>query len=94
VIISRPIIVRQLFFREGTRNRSKKHSLKGLKFCAAPSAYVVPVSINNSWKMVKFGFSSWFRKSSYLAMHKPLKVSDFEDLMQRRKKAVVEGIKL
>jgi hypothetical protein len=38
--------------------------------------------------MVKFDFSSWFRKSSYLAIHKSLKVSDFEfeDLMQEAEK--------
>jgi 1-acyl-sn-glycerol-3-phosphate acyltransferase len=54
--------------------------------CKAASAYVVPVSINNSWKMVKFGFSLRFRKSLTFVMHKPLKVSefDFEELIGRK----------
>jgi 1-acyl-sn-glycerol-3-phosphate acyltransferase len=52
---------------------------------AVPPAYVVPVSINNSWKMVNLVFSLGLE--TYLVMHKPLKVSefDFEELIERPK---------
>jgi 1-acyl-sn-glycerol-3-phosphate acyltransferase len=48
-------------FPEGTRSKTgvpKAFSQTGLKILCknAPSAYVVPVSINNSWKIVKYGF--------------------------------------
>ncbi len=61
-----------VIFPEGTRSKTgvpKEFALSGLKVLCkyAPSAYVIPISINNSWKMVRFGFfSAWFRKSSYL----------------------------
>jgi 1-acyl-sn-glycerol-3-phosphate acyltransferase len=34
----------------------KEFSQTGNFMQNAPSAYVVPVSINNSWKIVKYGF--------------------------------------
>jgi 1-acyl-sn-glycerol-3-phosphate acyltransferase len=48
-----------VIFPEGTRSKTgvpKAFSQTGLKILCknAPSAYVVPVSINNSWKIVKF----------------------------------------
>jgi 1-acyl-sn-glycerol-3-phosphate acyltransferase len=84
-----------VIFPEGTRvkRQTKEFSQTGLKILckAAPSAYVVPVSINNSWKMVKLVFLR-FRKS-YLCNTK-LKVSefDFEELI-KAESAVVGGIK-
>lgn len=49
-----------VIFPEGTRSRTgvpKKFFTGGLKalMAHAPSALLVPVSINNSWKMLKFG---------------------------------------
>ena len=49
-----------VIFPEGTRSKTgapKKFSENGLKILCkfAPSAYIVPISINNSWKMVRFG---------------------------------------
>lgn len=49
-----------VIFPEGTRSRTgvpKKFMTGGLKalMANAPSALLVPVSINNSWKMLKFG---------------------------------------
>lgn len=54
-------------FPEGTRSRDgkpKKFSLKGLKIMAkhTPEALIVPVTINNSWKVFKYGnfpFGMW-----------------------------------
>lgn len=47
-------------FPEGTRSRNgqpKKFSVNGLKTIIKhnPNAYIVPVSINNSWKIFKYG---------------------------------------
>lgn len=47
-------------FPEGTRSRTgvpKKFSLNGLKMIIKhnPEAYIVPVTINNSWKMFRYG---------------------------------------
>ncbi len=49
-----------VIFPEGTRSRTgqpKKFQTTGLKVLMkkAPSAYIVPVSINNSWKMLRYG---------------------------------------
>ena len=90
-----------VIFPEGTRSKTgqpKAFSQTGLKILckAAPSAYVVPVSINNSWKMVKFGFFPvGLGNHLTFAIHKPLKVSefDFADLIEKAEEAVVKGIK-
>ena len=49
-----------VIFPEGTRSRTghpKKFQTTGLKVLmrSAPSALVVPISINNSWKMLRYG---------------------------------------
>ncbi|WP_299533962.1 1-acyl-sn-glycerol-3-phosphate acyltransferase [Ulvibacterium sp.] len=49
-----------VIFPEGTRSRTgkpKKFQPMGLKILLrnAPSAYIVPISINNSWKMLQYG---------------------------------------
>jgi 1-acyl-sn-glycerol-3-phosphate acyltransferase len=48
------------YFSEGTRSKTgkpKAFAQTWLKYCVnTPSAYVVPISINNSWKIVKYGF--------------------------------------
>jgi 1-acyl-sn-glycerol-3-phosphate acyltransferase len=49
-----------VIFPEGTRSRNgspKKFQENGLKtlFKYAPDAWIVPVSIQNSWKLVRFG---------------------------------------
>lgn len=90
-----------VIFPEGTRSKTgepKNFSQTGLKILckAAPSAYVVPVSINNSWKMVKFGFFPLgLGNRLTFDIHNPLKVSDcdFAELMEKAESAVVKGIK-
>lgn len=89
-----------VIFPEGTRSRNgvpKKFSENGLKILCknAPSAYLVPVTINNSWKMVKFGsFPMGLGTHIMFTVHPPLKVSDysFDELVQRTEKAVTESI--
>jgi 1-acyl-sn-glycerol-3-phosphate acyltransferase len=91
-----------VIFPEGTRSKTgkpKEFSQTGLKMLCknAPSAYVVPVSINNSWKMVKFGFFPvGLGNHLTFVVHEPLAVSeyDFADLMVKTETAVVNGIKI
>ena len=70
----------------------------GLKILCkyAPSAYIVPISINNSWKIVKYGFFPLgLGNHLTFTVHKPLAVSDynFAELMEKTENTVVKGIK-
>lgn len=90
-----------VIFPEGTRSKTgkpKEFAQSGLKILCkyAPSAYVVPISINNSWKMVKFGFFPLgLGNRLTFTVHKPLAVSefDFAELMAKTESEVVKGIK-
>ena len=89
-----------VIFPEGTRSKTghpKKFSENGLKtLCKnAPSAYILPITINNSWKMVKFGsFPMGLGNRLVFTIHKPFKVSDypFEELFQKTEKTILSGI--
>lgn len=91
-----------VIFPEGTRSKTghpKKFSENGLKilYKNASSAYILPISINNSWKMVRYGsFPMGLGNRLTFTIHQPLKVSDysFEDLLEKTEKTVVSGIKL
>jgi 1-acyl-sn-glycerol-3-phosphate acyltransferase len=90
-----------VIFPEGTRSKTgkpKEFAQTGLKILckSTPSAYVVPVSINNSWKMVKYGFFPLgLGNRLTFVLHKPLAVSeyDFAELMAKTESEVVKGIK-
>jgi 1-acyl-sn-glycerol-3-phosphate acyltransferase len=90
-----------VIFPEGTRSKTgmpKSFAQSGLKILckSAPSAYVVPISINNSWKIVKYGFFPLgLGNRLSFAVHKPLAVSefDFAELMEKTESEVVKGIK-
>jgi 1-acyl-sn-glycerol-3-phosphate acyltransferase len=89
-----------VIFPEGTRSKTgkpKEFAQTGLKILCknAPSAYIVPVSINNSWKMVKFGFFPvGLGNHISFVVHNPLKISDysFPELMEKVESEVVKGI--
>lgn len=91
-----------VIFPEGTRSKTgkpKPFAQSGLKILCkyAPSAYVVPITINNSWKMVRFGaFPMGLGNHLQFTIHPPLKVSDysFEDLVEQTESAVVQGIQI
>jgi 1-acyl-sn-glycerol-3-phosphate acyltransferase len=91
-----------VIFPEGTRSKTgqpKSFAQSGLKILCkyAPSAYVVPITINNSWKMVRFGaFPMGLGNRLKFTIHQPLKVSEysFEDLIEQTERAVVEGIQI
>jgi len=90
-----------VIFPEGTRSKDgtpKKFSENGLKILCkyAPSAVVVPISINNSWKLVKFGtFPMGLGNRLEFIIHEPIKVKDFpfEVLMEKVEKSVVQSIR-
>ena len=79
-----------VIFPEGTRSRTgepKRFSPNGLKMLVkyAPSAYVVPITINNSWKFLKYGgFPMELGVNLTFDVHKPIKVSsmDFDNLFK------------
>jgi len=89
-----------VIFPEGTRSKTgvpKKFSENGLKMLCkkAPSAYIVPITINNSWKMVKFGsFPMGLGNKLEFIIHEPLKVSDysFEEIFTKTESAVTQAI--
>jgi len=90
-----------VIFPEGTRSKTgkpKEFAQSGLKILCkyAPSAYVVPISINNSWKMVKFGaYPMGLGNNLEFIIHEPIAVNDssFEELMKKTENAVVQSLK-
>jgi 1-acyl-sn-glycerol-3-phosphate acyltransferase len=89
-----------VIFPEGTRSKTgkpKEFAQSGLKILCkyAPSAYVVPITINNSWKMVRFGaFPMGLGNRLTFTIHEPMAVKDyaFEELIQKTEAAVVSKI--
>jgi 1-acyl-sn-glycerol-3-phosphate acyltransferase len=90
-----------VIFPEGTRSKTgvpKKFSENGLKILCkyTPSAYIVPISINNSWKMVRFGqFPMGLGNRLTFTIQDPFPINGipFEQIMERTENAVVNGIK-
>jgi 1-acyl-sn-glycerol-3-phosphate acyltransferase len=90
-----------VIFPEGTRTRDgkpKAFALNGLKILCkyAPDAYVVPVTINNSWKVFRYGgFPLGIGNRLRFTVHAPIAVKecDFATLFERTEKAVVGDIK-
>ena len=80
-----------VIFPEGTRSKDgvpKRFSENGLKMLTkfAPSAYVIPVSINNCWKLNKFGmFPLEVGVNVTFEFHEPIKANSlkFEDLFKK-----------
>ncbi len=90
-----------VIFPEGTRSKNgepKEFAQSGLKILCkyASSAYVVPITVNNSWKMVKFGaFPMGLGNKLQFIIHEPIAVSEFsfDELLQQTEKTIVESIK-
>ena len=89
-----------VIFPEGTRSKTgipKKFSENGLKILCkyAPNAYVVPISINNSWKMAKFGsFPMGLGNHLVFTIHEPIAVKSttFEEIFTKTETAIISGI--
>ncbi len=88
-------------FPEGTRSkdgRPKSFSPNGLKILAKynPTAYIVPITINNSWKVFRYGkFPLGLGAPITLELHEPIKIDtmSFEELFVKVETAVKSKIK-
>ncbi|CAM4132639.1 1-acyl-sn-glycerol-3-phosphate acyltransferase [Flavobacterium antarcticum] len=91
-----------VIFPEGTRSRTgkpKEFAQTGVKILckAAPSAYIVPITINNSWKFVKYGFLPFgLGNRLTFTIHPALAVKDytFDEIMQKTEQTIVNSIEL
>jgi len=89
-----------VIFPEGTRSRNgqpKEFAATGLKILckSASSAYVVPLTINNSWKMVRYGaFPLGLGNHLEFIAHEPIAVSSmpFEEVMAKTEASVKSAI--
>ena len=88
-----------VIFPEGTRSRDghpKPFKIMGLKMLLrkAPSALIVPISINNSWKLVRFGkFPMGLGAKVTFDVHKPIEnQEDIDAIIQKVEALVRSGI--
>jgi 1-acyl-sn-glycerol-3-phosphate acyltransferase len=88
-----------VIFPEGTRSRDghpKPFKPMGLKMLLkkAPSALIVPISINNSWKLVRFGkFPMGLGARVSFDVHTPIENSgNVDELINQIETAVTSGI--
>ncbi|HXJ97822.1 MAG TPA: lysophospholipid acyltransferase family protein [Gelidibacter sp.] len=74
-----------VIFPEGTRSKNgvpKPFQTKGLEILIKkiPSGTIVPISINNSWKMLRYGkFPMGIGNHLIFTVHQPLKIATFVD---------------
>lgn len=62
----------------------------------APDAYFLPITINNSWKMTKFGqFPLGLGTQLEFIIHEPLKISEhpFEEIFEKTEIIIKKYIK-
>lgn len=91
-----------VIFPEGTRAKTgvpKPFSVNGLKmlYKFAPDAYFAPITINNSWKMSRYGaFPLGLGNRLEFQVHEPLKISDysFEEIFEKTEKVITDNIKI
>ena len=90
-----------VIFPEGTRSRSgepKKFATNGLKMLAKynKEGYIVPLTINNSWKVFKYGkFPLGVGSPISIITHQPIKIDSlpFDELILQTEKVIKEHIK-
>ena len=89
-----------VIFPEGTRSKTavpKPFRESGLKMLVkkAPSAYIVPLSINNSWRLVRNGaFPLGVGIKVTMEVHEPIKADSmpFEDLLAKTENTIREAL--
>lgn len=90
-----------VIFPEGTRSKtglSRPFAESGLKVLCkyAPSAYVVPITVNNAWKMTSGGtFPMNLGNRLTFTIHEPIPVgtTPFDELFKQTEKSVVDGLR-
>ena len=90
-----------VIFPEGTRSRTgepKKFATNGLKMLVKHNkeGYIVPLTINNSWKVFKYGkFPLGMGNPISIITHKPIRISSlpFDALIEQTEKVIKEHIK-
>ncbi|MEH6679701.1 MAG: lysophospholipid acyltransferase family protein [Sediminicola sp.] len=88
-----------VIFPEGTRSKTghpKKFQVTGLKILMkhAPSAIVVPITINNSWKLLRYGkFPNGIGTHMTLQVHDPMTIGgDADGLIANVEEKIVSGL--
>lgn len=89
-----------VIFPEGTRSRDgkpKKFAVNGLKtlFENIPSALVVPVTINNSWKLLRYGkFPMGIGTHLKFKVHEPIKLgaNSHDELIANIEKIITQDV--
>jgi len=90
-----------VIFPEGTRSKDgtpKPFRTKGLEMLIKkiPSALIVPITVNNSWKMLRYGkFPMGIGNHIKFTVHKPLEIINFTDkteLIQQVEQTIVDAI--
>ena len=89
-----------VIFPEGTRSRNgkpKKFSANGLKMITKynPNGYIVPITINNSWKVFKYGkYPLGIGNPITITTHKPIKIDSlpFDELIKATETAIITHI--
>lgn len=90
-----------IIFPEGTRSRDgspRKFATNGLKVITKynKEGYIVPLTINNSWKVFKYGkFPLGLGSPITITTHKPIKINSlpFEELLEQTETAITTHIK-
>lgn len=90
-----------VIFPEGTRSKTgapKPFAESGLKILCkyAPSASVIPLTVNNSWKMTKWGsFPLGIGNKIELIIHDPIVVKEksFAEIFEQTEQTVINDIK-
>lgn len=90
-----------VIFPEGTRSKDgtpKPFKTKGMEllFKKAPSALVVPITVNNSWKMLRYGkFPMGIGNHIKFTVHKPIDISTFankQELIKTIETTIIDAI--
>jgi 1-acyl-sn-glycerol-3-phosphate acyltransferase len=89
-----------VIFPEGTRSRNgapKKFASNGLKVITKynKEGYIVPLTINNSWKVFKYGkFPFGIGNPITITTHQPIKINSlpFDELLEKTDKIIKEHL--